>query len=76
MKRIIIIGEGQTEQSFCNDVLQPHFSARGIFIQNPISGNVLYGSLLASEIGLVKIRAKCPRFNDWITKLEVQKWNF
>jgi hypothetical protein len=31
---------------------------------------VLYGSLLAQEIGLSKIRAKCPRFNDWITKLE------
>lgn len=36
MKRIIIIGEGQTEQSFCNDVLQPHFSSKGIYIQNPV----------------------------------------
>ncbi|SDB85633.1 DUF4276 family protein [Williamwhitmania taraxaci] len=35
MKRIIIISEGQTEQSFCNDVLQPYFNDRGIFIQNP-----------------------------------------
>lgn len=31
---------------------------------------VVYGSLLAQEIGLTKIRAKCPRFNEWITKLE------
>lgn len=36
MKRIIIIGEGQTEQSFCNDVLQPHFNLRSIYIQNPV----------------------------------------
>lgn len=35
MKRIIIIGEGPTEQAFCNDVLQPHFNALGIFIENP-----------------------------------------
>ena len=35
MKRLIIIGEGQTEQSFCNDLLQSHFNERDIFIQNP-----------------------------------------
>ncbi|WP_299290909.1 DUF4276 family protein [uncultured Mucilaginibacter sp.] len=36
MKRIIVIGEGQTEQSFCNDVLRPYFSLKGIYIQNPV----------------------------------------
>ena len=35
MKRIIIIGEGQTEQEFCDQVLQRHFSARDIYIENP-----------------------------------------
>lgn len=35
MKRLIIIGEGQTEQAFCNDVLQPYFNGRDIHIQNP-----------------------------------------
>ncbi|MCK4920645.1 MAG: DUF4276 family protein [Bacteroidales bacterium] len=30
---------------------------------------VVYGSLLAQEIGLDKIREKCPRFNTWIEKL-------
>jgi hypothetical protein len=34
-KRIIIICEGQTEQAFCNDVLQPHFNTKDIYIQNP-----------------------------------------
>ena len=28
------------------------------------------GPLLAMETGLVKIRAECLRFNDWVTKLE------
>lgn len=28
------------------------------------------GPLLAMEIGLAKIRAECPRFNDWVTSLE------
>lgn len=35
MKRIIIICEGQTEQSFCCDVLQPHFNQLGIYIDYP-----------------------------------------
>ena len=30
---------------------------------------VVYGSLLAQEIGLKKIQEKCPRFNAWINKL-------
>ena len=144
MQRIIIIGEGQTEQSFCKDILQPHFSKRSIFLQNPVIkknnggivnwealkhqigllfidveafdnifeknefadyeylietfennpnpemindssetapskrlskiirgySKVTAGSLLAQEIGIGKIRSKCPRFNEWITKLE------
>lgn len=35
MKRLIIIGEGQTEQAFCKDILQPFFAAKSIYIQNP-----------------------------------------
>jgi len=31
---------------------------------------VVYGSILAEDIGLENIRAKCPRFNEWIRKLE------
>jgi len=31
---------------------------------------VVYGSILAEDIGLENIRAKCPRFNAWIGKLE------
>ena len=35
MKRLIIIGEGQTEQSFCNDVLKPYFLKKNIVVFNP-----------------------------------------
>lgn len=35
MKRIIIIGEGQTEQVFCQKVLQPYFNQMDIFIETP-----------------------------------------
>lgn len=31
---------------------------------------VVYGSLIAEDIGLVKIREKCPHFNQWLTELE------
>jgi hypothetical protein len=31
---------------------------------------VFYGSLIAHDIGIEKIRQKCPRFNIWIDKLE------
>jgi hypothetical protein len=30
----------------------------------------LFGTLAASRIGLDAIRAECPHFNDWVTKLE------
>ncbi len=31
---------------------------------------IVYGAILAKEIGLNKIRAKSPRFNSWIERLE------
>lgn len=31
---------------------------------------IVYGNILAEAIGLEKIRAKSPRFNEWINKLE------
>jgi hypothetical protein len=31
---------------------------------------VVYGAAIASEIGLTRIKEKCPRFNNWITKIE------
>ncbi len=31
---------------------------------------VVYGATLAQEIGLENINSKCPRFKEWITKIE------
>ncbi|MDA3911915.1 MAG: DUF4276 family protein [Bacteroidales bacterium] len=31
---------------------------------------IIYGNILAEAIGLDKIRAKSPRFNEWVKKLE------
>lgn len=35
MKRLIIVCEGQTEQSFCKNVLSPYFLLKGIFVEAP-----------------------------------------
>nr|WP_232335688.1 DUF4276 family protein [Mucilaginibacter arboris] len=34
------------------------------------NNKAFYGSTIAHDIGLQKIRSKCPRFNDWIARLE------
>lgn len=56
MKRIIIIGEGQTEQAFCNDVLQPYFNLLDIYIENPTikksSGGIISWSQLKRQINM------------------------
>lgn len=36
MKRLIIVCEGQTEQSFCQNVLSPYFQAKGIVVEAPL----------------------------------------
>ena len=54
MKRIIIICEGQTEQSFCKTNLQPYFQAKGIHIQSPLikhsRGGIVKWSILKQQI--------------------------
>lgn len=54
MKRLIIIGEGQTEQEFCNDILSPYFASKDIYIQNPMikksNGGIVAWEYLKKEI--------------------------
>ncbi|MFT6479399.1 MAG: hypothetical protein ACI9V1_001661 [Spirosomataceae bacterium] len=54
MKRIIIICEGQTEQEFCKDVLQPHLNKYGLVIQAPTikktGGGIVKWDLFYKEI--------------------------
>lgn len=35
IKRVIIIGEGQTEQRFCREILAPYFVSKNIVLHNP-----------------------------------------
>lgn len=54
MKRLIIIGEGQTEQEFCKDVLYSHFFEKGIIVENPTikhsNGGIVSWNIIKSEI--------------------------
>ena len=54
MKRIIIICEGQTEQEFCKDVLNPYFQTKRIQIQAPLikksMGGIVNWVVLKKEI--------------------------
>ena len=54
MKRIIIICEGQTEQEFCKDLLQPYFIKRNILVEYPTikhsSGGIVAWTTLHKQI--------------------------
>lgn len=54
MKQLIIIGEGQTEQEFCNDVLCNYFLSREIIVHNPTikktKGGIVAWKVLKKEI--------------------------
>lgn len=54
------------------DINDSRDSAPSKRIVNLIPGyqKVVAGSLVADEIGLDKIRAECPRFHEWMTRLE------
>jgi hypothetical protein len=41
-------------------------------LQRIIKGydKIVYGNILAEAIGIQNIRSKCPRFNNWISKIE------
>lgn len=54
MKRIIVIGEGQTEQEFCTEVLKPFFITKNISIENPTikesNGGIVKWKVLKKQI--------------------------
>lgn len=54
MQRVIIVCEGQTEQEFCKDVLQPHLNPKGVLIHYPTikksAGGILAWSFLSRQI--------------------------
>lgn len=54
MKRLVIICEGETEQSFCNTILAPDFISRGIIVQAPLlkhsHGGIVRWDILKKQI--------------------------
>ena len=72
-----IIGKDELQSTF--DLFQnPELINNGITtapskrLSRIISGynKVIYGSILIEEIGIDRIRSRCPRFNNWIQYLE------
>jgi hypothetical protein len=79
MKKVLILVEGQSEETFVKRVLSPHLltdspstspSARLRAIY-PQYGKIFYGTRIASSIGLDTMRAECRHFNEWLTRLEM-----
>ena len=70
MIRIAVSVEGATEREFVTRVLVPHFQPSQKYLTPiDIRGNVSLDRI-CKHAGLDKIRAACPRFNNWITQLE------
>jgi hypothetical protein len=83
MKRLYLLVEGQTEETFVRELLTPHYAHLDLFISPiivrtspglqlmPDYQKTFHGPLIAAEIGLVALRGACPHFNEWLTKLEM-----
>ena len=63
MRRVLISVEGQTEETFVQAILVPHFSPAQLYMQ-PV--------LLKTRhlIGIDAIRDACPNFRAWMDWLE------
>ena len=63
--------DGAATPEHINDGRDTHPSIRlESVLTDPRYKKPLHGSLIASEIGLPRIRGECPHFNDWLTRLE------
>lgn len=63
--------DGAATPEHINDGRDTHPSVRlESVLTDPRYKKRLYGSLIASEIGLPRIRGECPHFHHWLTRLE------
>lgn len=72
MKRVYILCEGQTEETFVNAVLSPYFTPQDIYVilaVIPEYRKVADGSDLSQAIGIDRMIASCPHFAAWIQKM-------
>lgn len=56
-----------------NDGTETHPSARLKTLLNPKYDKILYGSGIATLIGLPRIRSECRHFNEWLARIESLK---
>jgi hypothetical protein len=72
-----IVGKAELEKTFA-DYQNPEMinnnreTSPSHRLQRIIKGynKIVYGDILSEAIGLIRMRAKSPRFNDWISKIE------
>ncbi len=83
MSRLLVHVEGQTEETFVNELLCPQLTRFGwSMVSARLLGNAhrrdrrggikkpLWGPLAALEIGLGTMRRECPHFGSWLDRLE------
>jgi len=73
LKRILVLVEGQTEETFVREVLQTYLLSLGLSVTPRLAPGYqkrLYGPLIARRIGLDEIRRQCPHFAGWLGSLE------
>ena len=71
MVRLSVHVEGQTEERFVNELLASHLYVQGFsHIWARLYEKPLLGAVAALEIGLETMRAECPHFDCWVSRLE------
>lgn len=70
LQKLLEIRDSVENPEFINDAPDTAPSKRLFKIFDETYQKPLHGSLVTKEIGLQKIRAECPHFNSWVTKLE------
>ncbi len=69
---VICIVEGQTENAVLKHLVVPHLAWRGIDLHVPIKGrsDFAHGPRIAGRLNLATVRDRCPRFDEWLSRLE------
>ncbi len=73
MNELVVIGEGETEQTFVRDQLAGHLALHGTAVWAVLPGRHrkrVHGPIVTKRIGLEVLREKCDHFASWLTRLE------
>ena len=71
---LIVVVEGQSESGFLKPFLAEHLALRGIDLRRRSSrkgrSTRAHAPRLGAQLDLASVRAACPRFAAWLTRLE------